>query len=102
MIEYKKTFLDEMKTFFHYFVELSEDGSILLKIYPKDFAVRVPNKRLIIMIRNNESIFIVNDRLQKVWTQDSHGIFQPKGRKKEIMASNLFFLWSQVNLLYLS
>lgn len=94
VVEYRETFLDEMKALLPYFVEFSEDGSILPKDYSKDCAVGGPNKRPIIMITHNESTFSANDGQRKVWTQDGNGILQPKGRGKEIMVSDFLLPWS--------
>ena len=69
-------------------MEFSGDGSILPKNYPKDCAVGGPNKIPMIMITRNESTFLANDGRRKLWTQDSYGILQPKGRGKEIMVSD--------------
>ena len=66
MVKYRETFLDEMKALLPYFVEFSEDGSILPKVYLKDCAVSGPNKRPIIMITHNESTFLANDGQQKI------------------------------------
>lgn len=102
VVEYREIFLDEMKALLPYFVEFSEDGSILPKDYSEDCAVGGPNKRPIIMITHNESTFSANDGRRKVWTQDGHGILRPKGRGKGIMVSDCFFPWSRLNLLSLS
>ncbi len=40
VMEYRETFLSEMKSLLPYFVEFSDDGSILPKVYPNDCAVR--------------------------------------------------------------
>ena len=66
VVEYRETFLDEMKALLPYFVEFSEDGSILPKDYPKDCAVGGPNKRPFIMITHDESTFSANDGRQKI------------------------------------
>lgn len=74
MVEYRETFLDEIKALLPYFVEFNEDGSIVPKVYPEDCAVGGPNKRPIIMITHDESTFSANDGRRRVWTQDGHGI----------------------------
>ena len=74
VVEYRETFLDEIKALLPYFVEFNEDGSILPKVYPEDCAVGGPNKRPIIMITHDESTLSANDGRQRVWTQDGHGI----------------------------
>lgn len=64
--EYRETFLHEMKLFLPYFVEFSEDGTIVSKKYPSDCAIRKPEKRPIIMITRDESTFSANDGRKKV------------------------------------
>ena len=54
------------------------------------------------MITYDKSIFSANDGQQKLWTQDGHAIFQPKGRGKGIMVLDFPFPWSQLNLHFLS
>ena len=39
MLEYKKTFLSEIKSLLPYFVRFSDDESILPKVYPDDCAI---------------------------------------------------------------
>lgn len=57
MIKYKKIFLDKIKTLFLYFVEFSKNKSILSKVYPKNYVINGPNKKLIIIITYYKSIF---------------------------------------------
>ena len=80
VVEYRETFLSEMKSFLPYFVEFSDDGSILPKVYPDNCAVGGSNRRPIIMITHDESTFSANDGRRKVWTLDGHGILRPKGK----------------------
>lgn len=75
VVEYKKTFPSKMKSLLPYFVEFSNNRSILPKVYPDDCAVGSSNWRLIIMITtHDESTFFANNGCQKVWTLDGHGI----------------------------
>ena len=74
VVEYWKTFLEEMKSLLSYFVQFQDDGTILPKEYPEDCAVGGPNRRPIIMITHNESTFLANDSYRKVWTLERHGI----------------------------
>ena len=39
VLEYREKFLSEMKSLLSYFVEFSDDGSILPKVYPDDCKV---------------------------------------------------------------
>lgn len=50
VVKYKETFLEEIRLFLPYFVEFSEDGSILEKNYSDNCAVAGLDRRLIIMI----------------------------------------------------
>ena len=66
MLEYKKTFLSEMKSLLPYFVRFSDDESIFSKVYSDDYAVKRLDRRPIIMIIYDESIFSANDGRWKV------------------------------------
>ena len=57
MVEYKETFLDEMKALLLYFVEFSKDRSTLSKDYLEDCAVGGPNKRPIIKLHTMRVLF---------------------------------------------
>ena len=98
IVEYWKTFLKEIKSLLSYFVEFQDDGIILPKKYPKDYAVGRLNWQLIIIITHDESIFLANDSLQKVWTLKGHRILWPKGRGKDIIISDFLLSWSRLNL----
>ena len=88
VVEYRETFLSEMKSFLPYFVEFSNNGSILPKVYPDDCAVGRSDQRPIIIITNDENTFSANNGRRKVWILDGHGILRPKGKRKRIMVSN--------------
>lgn len=66
VIEYKKIFLKKMRLLLLYFVEFSEDSSILKKNYLNNCAVEKLDRRWIIMITYNESTFLANNGCQKV------------------------------------
>ena len=87
-MEYRKTFLEEMKLLLPYFVEFQDNGTILLKEYPKNCAVGGPNQRPIIMITYDESIFSANNSRRKVWTLERYEILRLKRRGKDIMISD--------------
>lgn len=61
LIEYRETFLSEMKSLLPYFVEFSDDGSPLPVVYPDDCAVKESDQRLIIMVTHDESTFSTNN-----------------------------------------
>ena len=65
-----------MKSLLPYFVEFQDDGIILLKEYPKDYAVGWPNQQPIIIIAYDKNTFSANYSYQKVWTLEKHRIFQ--------------------------
>lgn len=102
VIEYRKTFLADMSALLPYLVEFQEDGSILEKQYPQDCAVNGPNRRPIIMITHDESIFSANDGRRSAWIQEGHSILRPKGKGKGIMVSDFLLPWSRLNLFSLS
>lgn len=69
VVEYREiflNFLNEMKSILSYFVEFSDNRSMLPKKYPENCAVGGPDQRPIIMITYYESTFSANDGRQKV------------------------------------
>lgn len=66
MVEYRKTFLNEMKSLLPYFVEFFNNRSMLPKTYSENCVVNSPDQRPIIMITYNESTFSANDGQQKI------------------------------------
>ncbi len=83
VMEYRETFLSDMKSLLPYFVEFSDDGSILPKVYPDNCAVDGSDQRPTFMITHDESTFSANDGLRKVTTLDWHRISRLKKKKKE-------------------
>lgn len=65
VVEYRETFLEEMKSLLPYFVQFEEDGKILPKEYASDCAIEGPDRRPIIMIIHDESTFSTNDSRKK-------------------------------------
>ena len=61
VIEYRETFLNEMKSLLPYLVEFFEDGTMVPKEYPDDCAVEGLDQKSIIMITYDESTFSAND-----------------------------------------
>lgn len=47
-------------------MQFGEDGSILPKKYPKDCVIGEPNRRPIIIITHDKSIFSANNERQRV------------------------------------
>ena len=66
MVEYREEFLDEIKKLLSYLVEFFKDGSIILKKYLKDCPVGGPNRQLVIMITNDENMFLANDSWKRI------------------------------------
>lgn len=66
VIEYKKIFLSEIKSFLPFFVKFFDDRSILFKVYLNNCAVGRLGQKLIIMITYDKSIFSGNDNCRKV------------------------------------
>lgn len=76
MIEYKKSFWNEMKSLFLYIVEFSKDRSMLSKAYLNICRVNNLNWKPIFIIIYNKSIFFANNYYQKVWTFNSQKVIQ--------------------------
>ena len=85
-----------------YLVKFEENGLMKPKIYYKDCAVGGLEKRPVILITHDESIFNANDSRQQVWQKDGHSTLCPKGKGKGIMVSDFLLPWSQLNLFSLS
>lgn len=81
-----------MKSLFPYFVEFSENGSMIPKEYPEDCAIGRSDQRPIIMIKYDESTFSAIDGRRKIWTLNGQGILRPKGKRREIMVSDFLLL----------
>lgn len=88
VVEYRKTFLKEIKLLLSYFIEFQDDSTFLPKEYPKNFTVNGPNQQLIIIITYDESIFLANNSRQKVLTLERHDILSLKRKDKDIMVPN--------------
>ena len=88
-----------MESLLLYFVEFFKDGTMVPKEYPDDCAIGRLDRRPIIMITHDESIFSANDRCRLVWTLNDQGILRPQGKGKEIMVSDFLLPWSRLNLL---
>lgn len=61
IVEYRAQFLKELEALSPYLVEFQVDSSIEEKAYPLDCIVNDPNKRPVMLITHNESIFLIND-----------------------------------------
>jgi hypothetical protein len=101
VVEYRQRFLQEMEGLLPYLVKFAEDGSMQEKTYPAGCIVGGPDRRPIVMITHDESIFSANDGRHQAWVKDGDTILRPKGRGKGIMVSDFLLPWSRLNLLSL-
>lgn len=61
MVEYKKTFLNEIKLLLPYFVEFFNDGSMLSITYFENCIMDSPDQKLIIIMTYHKSTFSINN-----------------------------------------
>ena len=61
VIEYRAQFLKELKVLDLYLMGFCNDSSIEKRVYPSDYTVYSLNKRLVILITHDKSIFAGND-----------------------------------------
>ena len=102
VMEDRHKFLQIMKNYALYIVDFKADGSMEEKEYPLDCAVGGPDRRPIIVITHDESIFSANDGRRQAWIRDGDAILCPKGKRKGIMVSDFLLLFSRLNLLFFS
>ncbi len=102
VIEYRETFLNQMKSLLPYFVQFFEDNTIVPKEYLDYCAVMGLDQRLIILITYDKSTFSANDGRRKVLTLNGQGILHPQEKRKEIIVTDFLLPWSRLNLLFLS
>ena len=88
VMEDRHKFLQIMKNYALYIVDFKADGSMEEKEYPLDCAVGGPDRRPIIVITHDESIFSANDGRRQAWIRDGDAILCPKGKGKGIMISD--------------
>lgn len=84
VVEYRETFLNEMKSLLPYFVEFSNNGSILPKVYPDDCTVGGSDRRHIIMITHDESTFSANDVVERYGLWKVIVLYHLKQKEKEL------------------
>ena len=94
VIEDRHRFLQIMKDYAPYIVDFKADGSMEEKKYPSDCAVNRPDRRPIIVITHDESIFSANDGKRQAWIHDGDAILRPKGKGKGIMVSDFLLPFS--------
>lgn len=81
-----------MKSLLPYFIEIFENGTMVLKEYLNDCAVEKSNQRPIIIIIHDESTFSANNRRRKVWTLNSQNILRSKKIIKGIIVLDFLLL----------
>jgi len=99
VVEYRRKFLEDMHGLLPYLVEFAADGSIQEKVYPADCMIGGPDRRPVVMITHDESIFSANDGKHQAWIKDGDTFLRPKGKGKGIMVSDFLLPWSRLNLL---
>jgi hypothetical protein len=101
VIQHRETFLHTLHNMLPYMVEFDADGTIQPKEYPLDCCVGGPNRRPIIFITHDESVFSANDGRHQAWLAENGTFERPKGKGKGIMVSDFLLPWSRLNLLSL-
>ena len=71
------------------------------KNYFLDCAIGGENCRPIIVIKYDKCTFLVNDSIQKAWTQEGETFLQPKGRKQGIIIFKFLLPFGCLNFLSL-
>lgn len=74
------------------------DGSMEEKEYPNDYTIDGSNRRPIIVIMHDESIFSANNGKKQAWIWDGDAILRFKNKEKGIMVSDFLLLFSWLNL----
>lgn len=92
MKKYWEIFFYEMKLLLLYFIEFSEDDTIISKEYPSNCIIGGPENRLIIKITYDKSICFVNNECIKVWIFNGLGILRPERKRKENIVSDFLLL----------
>src|SRR4029077_6050341 len=101
VVQYRKEFLEVIKNLLLYMAEFNADGSMKAKMYPSDCTVGGPDRRPVIFITHDESIFSANDGRHQAWISKYGTFKRPKGKGKGIMVSDFLLPWSRLNLLSL-
>ena len=102
MVEDRANFLKVMEDLKPYMVEFEPDGTMKPKIYPINCVVEGSNRRLVIVITNDECTFSANDGVRQAWTKKRDTYLQPKRRSQGIMTSEFLLSFGRLNLLSLS
>ncbi len=97
LVEDCKQFLNTMKKLEPYLIELEENNTMEAKNYPLDCKVKVDERRLIIVIKDDECTFSSNDDICKSWTQIGDTFLRPKDCRQKIIASKFLLLFGHLN-----
>ena len=95
-------FLNTMKDLEPYLVEFEEDGSIKIKNYPDNCAIRGDIHCFVIVITHDKCTFSANNGIRKVWTRIGDTFLEPKGKGQSIIVFNFLLLFDRLNLSSLS
>src|SRR5436190_1431014 len=68
------------------------------KEYPSDCSVGGPNRRPIILVTHDESIFHANDGKRQAWIEENKAFLRPKSKGKGIMLSDFLLPWTRLSL----
>lgn len=60
-MEYRKSFLNKIKSLFSYLMKIFKNRSILPKKYPDDYIINSSDQKLVIIIIFDKNIFFAND-----------------------------------------
>jgi hypothetical protein len=101
VVKYRKSFLATIQGLLPYMVEFNEDGTMKSKEYPEDCRIGGQNRRPIIFITHDESIFSANDGRRQAWITENGCFLRPKGKGQGIMISDFLLPWARLNLLSL-
>lgn len=80
VMEDQNCFLIKIEELKPYMVEFNENGTMKVKDYLVDCAVRGEECRTIIIITHDECTFSRNDGVQKAWTWEGDTFLRPKRR----------------------
>lgn len=97
VIAYRSEFVQYLEKLWPYIVEFEDDGLIKAKIYPEDCEIGGLERRPIIIITHDESIFQSNDGRHQGWLYQNHQFIRPKGKGQGIMVSDFLLPWSRLS-----
>ena len=69
---------------------------MVLKKYLSNCTIRKVEKRLVIIIKYDQSIFSANNKWKKVWTLNRQDILKAKKNRKTIIVSDFLLLYLSI------